>query len=61
MTPFDDIPLPIDGLPDPPQAELDVSPDCAAGKHTSCTGDGGWNDHTADVVPCDCRCHPAGA
>lgn len=34
-----------------------ISPDCAAGKHTACTGDAWDRDHDRPA-PCTCRCHP---
>jgi hypothetical protein len=36
-----------------------MNPDCAAGKHTACHGDG-W-DHDADEpTDCPCPCHTPG-
>lgn len=32
------------------------SPDCAAGKHTGCTGDA-WCDTNDLLVACSCGCH----
>lgn len=32
------------------------SPDCVAGKHGSCVGDG-WDDAAGAFVGCPCACH----
>lgn len=34
--------------------ERNVCPECRAGKHQVCNGDGGWDDETDQPVPCAC-------
>lgn len=33
-----------------------TNPDCAVGKHPSCSGDA-WDNETDQPVPCGCTCH----
>ena len=36
-----------------------LSPDCRAGKHHACNGDGGIDDVKDEILPCACGCHEA--
>lgn len=33
-----------------------MNPDCAAGKHRACQGDG-WDFLRDEPAPCSCECH----
>jgi len=41
----------------PPASPIQTNPDCAAGKHDACNGDG-WDTRFETVCECPCDCHP---
>lgn len=36
-------------------AEADINPDCAVGKHRACSGTA-WCEACDEMVPCECEC-----